>query len=296
MAIRLNNQDFLFTPGEVFQGTAAADELVVAANNVQARSFTGDDRITVLGDNAFVNSGAGNDRVISSGDDGFLRTLFGRDTVVAGGDRTTVDAGDQADLVVVTGNDTVVNGGNGNDVLRGSGGVDSLWGGAGDDVISTGGGTDYALGGAGNDVTDTGTGLGIHFGGAGNDTFRIGANILNNNAVDTVIALDFGAGDTLQIAPSVVAAIDTTVEGQVDIAPVLAAFTAAGLSVEEAGQRLSQTAGGVAIFNEVTAFLAPFTANAQGQVFVPATTVTLDTGDVIIAVGVTQAALLDLLA
>lgn len=253
----------------------------------------GSDRADITGSGRTIYDFFGNDRFTISGNNNLFLDYFGNDRIDVRGNGNTVDAGFGNDVVRTFGNNSVVNGGGGNDRLVGGHGNDSLWGGAGNDVIRTGAGDDYALGGAGNDVTDTGSGLGIHFGGAGNDTFVIGADIVGNGQADTVIALDFGNGsDRLQVAPEILSDIASITQGQVDLAPVLAAYAAEGLGVGDVGARLAQTFSGAEIFGEVADFLSRFTPNASGQILADATTVTTNGGDTIIALGVTQDQLL----
>jgi len=97
----------------------------------------------------------------------------------------------------------VQNGGLGNDVLTGRRVGDSIDGGGGNDSIAGGLSADLLLGGAGDDTLAGGRGDDTLTGGEGADRFvlRIGdAQAGDTGNHDTIVDLDFAAGDTLRLA------------------------------------------------------------------------------------------------
>ncbi len=106
-----------------------------------------------------------------------------------------------------------------------------------------------------------------------------------------VTALDFGRhNDRLAVAPE--ARVSAVEGGQADLAPVLARCAAEGLSVEEAGGRLADTAHGSQAFGGGRVLLSGSASTRGGRILADATIGTTLHGDVIIALGVNPGQLL----
>ena len=178
------------------------------------------------------------DEVSGQGDADTLLGGGGDDVLRGGSGDDSLSDGDDNDQLFGNGNADTLDGGGGNDVLQGAAGLDVLSGGTGDDTLTGGSGADRLDGGVGDDVLN---------GGAQADTFvfllghqadRINAfeqsggdrieldqdlwtavnpGLTEQGVVDlfgtlnvtgTILTLDFGAGDILEIqsASGIVAA------------------------------------------------------------------------------------------
>jgi hypothetical protein len=142
---------------------------------------------------------------------------------------------------------------------------------------------------------DTGTGSGIHVGGEGKDTFRIGAEILSNGAIDTIIAWDFKIGkDSLDLGDGLLTGA-TIVDISFDAKPVLDTLNATGLFGEDLKAKRDIVADGKAVERDL-GFIQDYTVGADGTILLSASQVTLASGDIITLLGVTKMQLEGLLS
>ena len=216
------------TGNDALSGEAGADYLL---GNGDSDTLAGDDgEDTLFG-------GAGADAIDGGADADALSGQGGDDTLLGGAGEDVLRGGSGDDsLVGGDANDTLYGNGN-NDTLEGGGGDDLLQGAAGLDVLSGGDGADTLTGGVGADRLDGGAGDDVMNGGAQGDTFvyfagyardRINAfeqggdrieldfslwfltdpGLTEQEVVDTfgtldasgtILTLDFGGGDMLEI-------------------------------------------------------------------------------------------------
>jgi Ca2+-binding RTX toxin-like protein len=257
----------------------------------------GNDRLFGEAGDDLIYGQAGNDTIFGGDGDDILDGGSGHDTIFGGTGQNVISGGIGNDRIFLQSGVNAAFGANGDDRISGSDGIDAIFGGAGRDVIHTGDGADFdiAAGGAGDDILNTGTGAGAHIGGAGRDTFRIDAGILSNGAVDQILAVDFNAAeDRLVIDQAVIAAATSISDIDLDLAPILAIVAGSGLLGAELAALRAQVNDGRALERDI-GFLTTFTPDQNGQILVDAAQVTLNTGDTIIALGVTAADLTALL-
>ena len=171
------------------------------------------------------SGGTGDDEILGQGGADVLAGDAGADTLFGGSGNDTLSGGDDDDTLYGNGNNDSLMGDAGNDRLQGAGGLDTLIGGAGDDTMTGGSGNDSLDGGAGNDVMNGGAGADRFVFAAGYDQDRIngfeqgldtielddglwtgtltGQDVVDTfgslNATGTILTLDFGGGDILEI-------------------------------------------------------------------------------------------------
>ena len=153
------------------------------------------------------------------------------DTLFGGSGNDTLFGGNDDDELFGQGNNDILHGQSGNDMLSGAAGSDQLFGGAGDDTLLSSIGADRLDGGTGNDVLNGGGADGARdtfvfavgydedrinsFDQAGTDRLELddalwaGAGPLTAqqvvdmfgtlNASGTILTLDFGNGDILEV-------------------------------------------------------------------------------------------------
>lgn len=196
---------------------------------------TGDDRLFGGTNRDVLRAGDGDDYALGQGGNDTMSGDAGADILRGGSGSDSIDGGSGDDLLFGNGNDDSIFGGAGNDVIQGSAGSDQLLGGAGDDQILGGTGGDSLDGGTGNDVLHGGTdssrdtfvfliGYGQDringFDQVGNDRLEIDAALLSAvgpgltaqqvidnfgtlNATGTIMTLDFGGGDVIEVQNAV---------------------------------------------------------------------------------------------
>lgn len=155
----------LGTPGSAFDTTIVGENLDVIAPQGQENIITveGDSPITITG-------GALND------------------TITAGAGDANILAGKGDDLV---------EGGIGDDTILGMDGNDTLYGGIGADLILGGAGNDLIRGGLPG-MSEDGEPMGDTLqGGAGNDIFEFAKSEFDSGAVDEILDLEVGQGDSI---------------------------------------------------------------------------------------------------
>ncbi len=190
----------------------------------------GDDTIFGGGGNDSIDGDQGSDNISAGIGDDVVNGSEGDDTILGQGGADTLYGDGGADtLRGGTGNDMLF-GGEGNDFLSGAGGSDQLFGGDGNDVLNGSVGADRLDGGAGNDILNGGADGARDifvfaegydedrinsFDQAGTDRLELddalwaGAGTLTAqevvdmfgslNATGTILTLDFGNGDILEI-------------------------------------------------------------------------------------------------
>ena len=200
----------------------------------------GADTILAGTGNDTVNGGDGADMIMGQGGNDILNGDEGLDTLYGGSGNDMLFGGDNADMLFGQGNNDTLDGGQGADMLFGGAGLDILLGGDGNDTLNGGTAADRLDGGAGNDIltggdaasTDTfvfDVGYEVDtitdFDQLGTDVIELGSALVGGAAtgqdvVDmfgtlsadgTILTLDFGGGDILQVENS--AGIDAATLG-----------------------------------------------------------------------------------
>ena len=186
------------------------------------------------GDDVFA-MGSENDSVLGQGNNDTILGEAGNDTLRGGSGNDSIEGGDDDDDLFGNGNNDTILGGEGEDSIQGNAGADRLFGEGGDDTIFGGIGGDRLDGGAGNDLLNGGTNDGVRdvfvflvgydqdrvnqFDQAGTDRLELDEDlwlasdgvlsaqqvvdtfgVLNGNA--TILTLDFGEGDILEVQNS----------------------------------------------------------------------------------------------
>ncbi len=183
-----------------------------------------------IGDD-MVHGGSNNDIILGQGGNDTLYGDGGADELRGGSGNDTLYGGDAADQLFGQGNNDILYGEGGNDTLIGAAGSDQLFGGDGNDILNGSIGADRLDGGAGNDILNGGNMDGARdtfvfavgydedrinsFDQADNDRLELddalwaGAGTLTAqevvdmfgslNATGTILTLDFGNGDILEI-------------------------------------------------------------------------------------------------
>lgn len=179
-----------------------------------------------------IDAGANNDSVLGQNGDDVLIGDLGEDTLLGGSGNDNLIGGDDNDTLNGNGNNDTLIGGEGDDSLLGNAGLDDLSGGAGNDTLFSGIGGDRLDGGTGNDLMNGGVSDGAldtfvyrlgydqdrinAFDQLGNDRlelerdlwFDAGPNLTEQDVVDmfgglngngTILTLDFGGGDILEV-------------------------------------------------------------------------------------------------
>lgn len=211
--------DFLY-------GTGDADTIFGDSGEDQIFGGTGGDS---------VRAGSDDDSVLGQGGDDTLRGDEGADTLRGGSGDDSITGGADGDALYGQGNNDTLDGQGGNDFLQGNAGADVLIGGLGDDSMFGGTAGDRLDGGAGNDLMNGGTNDGVRdvfvflvgydedrinqFDQVGTDRIELDASLWDTanpglsaqEAVDlfgtlngngTILTLDFGGGDTLEVQNS----------------------------------------------------------------------------------------------
>ena len=201
----------------------------------------GSDNISAgIGDD-IVYGGGHNDTILGQGGADILYGDGGADTLRGGSGNDTLYGGDAADQLFGQGNNDILYGEGGNDTLIGAAGSDQLFGGDGNDILNGSVGADRLDGGAGNDVLNGGGADGARdtfvfavgydedrinsFDQAGNDRLELDDALWADtgsltaqevvdmfgslNATGTILTLDFGNGDILEIQNGAGIDIDT---------------------------------------------------------------------------------------
>lgn len=194
--------------------------------------------------NDLIFTGADNDSVLGQGNDDTIRGNGGDDTLRGGSGNDEIEGGDDNDVLFGNGNNDTLSGGDGNDSIQGNAGQDQLFGGDGDDTLFGGTAGDRLDGGTGDDLMNGGTNDGVRdvfvfligydedrinqFDQAGTDRVELDTDlwIATNpalsqqgvvdlfgtlNSAGTILTLDFGGGDILEVQNS--GGIDETTFG-----------------------------------------------------------------------------------
>ena len=204
----------------------------------------GDDAISAGIGNDTAFGGSGNDTLLGQGDNDELHGNAGLDMLRGGSGDDTLFGGEGDDMLFGQGNNDILHGEGGNDALSGAAGSDQLFGGAGDDTLNGSVGADRLDGGSGNDVLNGGNMDGARdtfvfavgydedrinsFDQAGNDRLELddalwaGVGTLTAqqvvdmfgslNGSGTILTLDFGNGDILEVQSA--AGIDADTLGE----------------------------------------------------------------------------------
>lgn len=179
-----------------------------------------------------VTAGDGADMVIGQGQSDTIDGGIGNDTLRGGSGNDEILGGADDDALFGQGNNDTLDGGVGNDMLAGAAGSDVLRGGSGEDTLTGGNGSDRLDGGVGNDTLNGGGADGVRdfyvfalgyerdrinaFDQAGTDLLQLDEDLWTGtqpglteqqvidtfgslNATGTILTLDFGAGDLLEI-------------------------------------------------------------------------------------------------
>ncbi len=226
---------------DVIDGGSGDDTLRGGGDNDTIDGGVGADSISAgIGDDT-VHGGDGDDSILGQGDADTLYGDGGADTLRGGSGNDTLFGGDDNDILFGQGNNDILYGEAGNDNLSGAAGSDQLFGGDGNDILNGSIGADRLDGGAGNDTLNGGGDDGARdtfvfavgydedrinaFDQAGTDRLELddalwaGAGTLTGqevvdmfgslNAAGTILTLDFGNGDILEIQNGAGIDIDT---------------------------------------------------------------------------------------
>ena len=216
---------------DVINGDTGDDTLRGSGGDDTIDGGTGVDTISAgIGDDT-VNGGDGNDTILGQGGADMLFGDGGTDTLRGGSGNDTLFGGEDRDLLFGQGNNDILYGEGGNDTLSGAAGSDQLFGGAGDDTLLGSIGADRLDGGAGNDVLNGGNMDGARdtfvfavgydedrvnsFDQAGTDRLELDEDLWaaagtltaqqvvdmfgSLNGSGTILTLDFGNGDILEV-------------------------------------------------------------------------------------------------
>ncbi len=226
---------------DVLDGGLGDDTIRGGGGNDSIAGDSGSDSISAGIGNDTVYGGGNNDTILGQGGADTLYGDGGADTLRGGSGNDTLYGGDGADMLFGQGNNDILYGEGGNDTLIGAAGSDQLFGGDGNDILNGSVGADRLDGGAGNDILNGGGADGARdtfvfaegydedrinsFDQAGNDRLELddalwaGAGTLTAqevvdmfgslNATGTILTLDFGNGDILEIQNGAGIDIDT---------------------------------------------------------------------------------------
>lgn len=216
---------------DVIEGGADNDNLIGAGNDDSIDGNQGAD--SIFGGAGFdtVNGGTEADSILGQSNDDVLMGDGGEDIIRGGSGGDLIEGGDDDDMLYGNGNNDTIDGGSGADFLQGAAGADDLIGGSGEDSLFGGNGGDDLDGGAGNDLLIGGNADGaqdsyVFMVGYDEDrinSFEIGVDqimldetlwdttnpgliaqqVVNSfgsmNGNNTVLTLDFGGGDVLEV-------------------------------------------------------------------------------------------------
>lgn len=212
---------------DLLRGNGGQDSLVGGTGMDSAFGGSGNDQIAM---------GAGDDSALGQGQDDTILGDAGSDTLRGGSGDDRLEGGEGDDFLFGNGNNDTIYGGDGADSVQGNGGSDHLFGEGGDDTLSSGLGGDRLDGGAGNDTLNGGDGDGardtfvfmlghaqdriVAFAQTGLDAISdrleldvqlwsgIDPSLTAQDVVDTfgtlnetgtILTLDFGGGDVLEV-------------------------------------------------------------------------------------------------
>ena len=216
---------------DIIDGGGGADTLRGSGGNDMITGGAGADAISAGIGVDTVSGGTGNDTILGQGGADTLSGGGGMDTLFGGSGNDTLFGGLDDDMLFGQGNNDVLFGEGGDDTLSGAAGSDQLFGGAGNDTLLGSIGADRLDGGSGNDVLNGGNMDGARdtfvfavgydqdrinsFDQAGTDRLELdedlwaGAGTLTAqqvvdmfgslNASGTILTLDFGNGDILEV-------------------------------------------------------------------------------------------------
>ncbi len=216
---------------DIIDGGMGDDTLRGDGGNDAITGGAGMDSISAGTGNDMVHGGDGIDNILGQGGDDILYGDAGADQLRGGSGNDTLFGGDDDDMLFGQGNNDILHGEGGDDRLSGGAGSDELYGGDGNDVLTGFIGADRLDGGAGNDVLHGGAMDGARdtfvfaegydqdrinaFDQAGTDRLELddalwaGVGTLTAqevvdmfgslNATGTILTLDFGNGDILEI-------------------------------------------------------------------------------------------------
>ena len=216
---------------DIVNGGAGDDTLRGSGGDDIIDGSTGNDNISAgIGEDT-VNGGDGDDSILGQGGDDVISGDTGMDTLFGGSGNDTLFGGLDDDTLFGQGNNDILFGEGGDDTLSGAAGSDQLFGGVGDDTLLGSVGADRLDGGAGNDTLNGGNMDGARdtfvfavgydqdrvnsFDQAGTDRLELdedlwaGAGTLTAqqvvdmfgtlNGSGTILTLDFGNGDILEV-------------------------------------------------------------------------------------------------
>ena len=216
---------------DIVNGGTGNDTLRGSGGNDTINGGADDDAISAgIGDD-IANGGSGDDTFLGQGGADTLFGDGGNDTLRGGSGNDTLFGGADDDTLFGQGNNDILHGDGGNDTLSGAAGSDQLFGGSGDDVLLGSVGADRLDGGTGDDTLNGGGADGARdtfvfavgydedrinaFDQAGTDRLELDDALwaasgtltaqqvvdmfgtLNGNG--TILTLDFGNGDILEI-------------------------------------------------------------------------------------------------
>lgn len=201
--------------GDDITGGSGTDTIFAGAGADEVDAGTQDDEV----------SGQGGDDTISGGS--------GEDLLRGGSGNDSLMGDDNNDTLFGNGNNDTLDGGGGNDVIQGAAGADVLIGGSGNDTLSGGTAGDRLDGGTGNDTMNGGGADGVRdiyvflegyeqdrinaFDQTGNDRIELDESLWLDtnpggltaqevvdtfgllNGTGTILTLDFGGGDSLEV-------------------------------------------------------------------------------------------------
>lgn len=216
------------------EGGDNADQLLGNGDMDTLTGGLGEDSIFGGAQGDTVNGGEGADSVLGQGGDDLINGDAGNDILRGGSGNDQINGGADNDMLYGNGNNDTIDGGGGNDLLQGAAGADVLSGGLGDDTLSGGLGGDVLEGGEGNDLMNGGSADGaldtfVYRLGHDQDrinAFQVGTDQIeldqalwfaddptfteqevvdeygNLNVAGTILTLDFGGGDILEVQNS----------------------------------------------------------------------------------------------
>ena len=220
------------TGADLLDGGTQSDQIFGNGDNDTILGGQGDDTIFGGAGADSVEGGSNNDDITGQGSSDTLLGEGGLDTIRGGSGNDSIDGGAGNDLLFGNGNNDTLIGGSGDDVLQGAAGLDDLQGGLGNDTLTGGTGSDRLDGGTGNDVMNGGGTDGVrdfYVFAVGYDQDRINAfdqvgtdlieldedlwvatnpgltaqQVIDTfgtlNGTGTILTLDFGGGDILEI-------------------------------------------------------------------------------------------------
>lgn len=219
---------------DLLNGNNGDDTIFGNSGNDTINGGTGTDTIFGGADSDTINGQGDADEISGQGGNDSMDGGGGMDILRGGSGNDTLNGGADNDMLFGNGNNDVINGDGGNDLIQGAAGIDMLFGGSGDDTITGGTGGDRLDGGTGNDTMNGGDdgNRDVFFFGVGYDQDRIngyeqgtdrielddalwlategvltGQQVIDTfgslNTPGTILTLDFGNGDILEVQAAV---------------------------------------------------------------------------------------------